>query len=114
MSLSTLPDLPYDRRALEPAITGQALELRHTTHHAAYVQGANGTLEQLSEVRASGQSSGLVGLEKALAFNLSGHVLHSIKRLFSNRPPDPVCVGRTFRAPVSRRRGNGCRRAVPG
>jgi len=78
MGTYTLPDLPYDYAALEPAITGEILELHHAKHHAAYVKGANDTLEQLAESRDRGQFGTLVGLEKTLAFNLSGHVLHSI------------------------------------
>ena len=78
MSTYVLPDLPYDYAALEPAITGEILELHHSKHHAAYVKGANDTLEQLEEARAEERFGGLVGLEKTLAFNLSGHVLHSI------------------------------------
>jgi Fe-Mn family superoxide dismutase len=74
----TLPDLPYDYAALEPAITGEILELHHAKHHAAYVKGANDTLEKLAEARDKEQYGGLVGLEKTFAFNLSGHVLHSI------------------------------------
>jgi len=41
-------------------------------------KGANDTLEQLAESRDRGQFGTLVGLEKTLAFNPSGHVLHSI------------------------------------
>lgn len=73
-----LPDLPYDYGALEPAISGQIMELHHGKHHAAYVTGANDTLERLAEARNKSEFAGLVGLEKTLAFNLSGHVLHSI------------------------------------
>ena len=78
MGAYTLPDLPYDYAALEPAISGQIMELHHDKHHAAYVKGANDTLDQLAEARDKSQFGGLVGLEKTLAFNLSGHVLHSI------------------------------------
>ena len=78
MALYTLPDMPYDYAALEPAITGEILELHHAKHHAAYVKGANDTLEQLQEARSKEQLPPLVGLEKTLAFNLSGHVLHTI------------------------------------
>jgi len=78
MGTYTLPDLPYDYAALEPAISGEILELHHARHHAAYVKGANDTLEQLAESRDKGQFGSLVGLEKTLAFNLSGHVLHSV------------------------------------
>jgi Fe-Mn family superoxide dismutase len=73
-----LPDMPYDYAALEPAITGEILELHHSKHHAAYVKGANDTLDRLAETREKEDFSGLVGLEKTFAFNLSGHVLHTI------------------------------------
>lgn len=49
MAVYTLPYLPYDYAALEPHINGQILELRHDKHHAAYVEGANDTLEQIAE-----------------------------------------------------------------
>ncbi|AUH42114.1 superoxide dismutase [Streptomyces sp. CMB-StM0423] len=86
MSTYALPDLPYDYAALEPAITGQILELHHAKHHAAYVKGANDTLEQLAEARDKEQFGNLVGLEKTYAFNLSGHVLHTI--FWENLSPD--------------------------
>lgn len=86
MGTYSLPDLPYDYAALEPAITGEILELHHAKHHAAYVKGANDTLERLAEARESEQFGGLVGLEKTFAFNLSGHVLHTI--FWDNLSPD--------------------------
>ncbi|MGW7613693.1 superoxide dismutase [Streptomyces sp. NPDC054766] len=88
MGTYVLPALPYDYAALEPAITGQILELHHAKHHAAYVKGANDTLEQIAEVRDKDQitPTSLVGLEKTFAFNLSGHVLHSI--FWQNLSPD--------------------------
>jgi Fe-Mn family superoxide dismutase len=73
-----LPDLRYDYSALEPHYSARALELHHGKHHAAYVTGVNGALEKLGAARASGDLSAIVGLEKTLAFNLSGHVLHSL------------------------------------
>jgi len=78
MAVYTLPDLPYDYGALEPAMSGEILELHHGKHHAAYVKGANDTLEQLAEAGEAATPTTTVGLEKTLAFNLSGHVLHSI------------------------------------
>ena len=78
MATYSLPDLPYDYSALAPAISGEILELHHDKHHAAYVKGANDTLDQLAEARDKGAYGGIVGLEKTFAFNLSGHVLHSI------------------------------------
>ena len=81
-----LPDLPYDYAALEPHYSGQILELHHDKHHAAYVTGANTTLEKLAEARSKEDFGTIVGLEKTLAFNLSGHVLHSI--FWKNLSPD--------------------------
>ncbi|MFC4333725.1 superoxide dismutase [Salininema proteolyticum] len=86
MGAYTLPDLEYDYGALEKAMTGEILELHHDKHHAAYVKGANDTLEQLAEIREKGEFGKLVGLEKTFAFNLSGHVLHSI--FWKNLSPD--------------------------
>jgi superoxide dismutase, Fe-Mn family len=74
----TLPDLRYDYGALEPHISGRIMELHHDKHHAAYVKGANTTLEKLEQAREKDDLSTLAGLEKALAFHLSGHVLHSL------------------------------------
>jgi len=78
MARYILPDLDYDFGALEPHISGQIMELHHGKHHKAYVDKANETLEKLEEARGKKDFSRLAGLEKALAFNLSGHVLHSI------------------------------------
>jgi Fe-Mn family superoxide dismutase len=73
-----LPDLTYDYGALEPHISGRIMELHHDKHHATYVQGANSTLEQLDEARHKSDFTRLAALERSLAFNLSGHVLHSL------------------------------------
>jgi Fe-Mn family superoxide dismutase len=86
MSAYTLPELAYDPGALEPHLSGQIVELHHAKHHAAYVAGANKALEQLAEARAAGEYGALVGLEKSLAFNLGGHVLHSM--YWTNLSPD--------------------------
>ena len=56
MAVYTLPDLPYDPAALEPHYSGQIVELHHGKHHAAYVAGANTTLEKLEEARAGAHS----------------------------------------------------------
>ena len=78
MPTYTLPDLQYDYGALEPHISGKIMELHHDKHHAGYVKGANETLEKLDEARSKEDYTRLGALEKALAFNLSGHVLHSL------------------------------------
>jgi Fe-Mn family superoxide dismutase len=86
MTTYTLPDLPYDYAALEPHYSGKILELHHDKHHAAYVKGLNDTMEKLADEREKGDFSSIVGLEKSHAFNLSGHVLHSI--FWTNLSPD--------------------------
>ena len=78
MNRYTLPDLPYDYSALEPHISGKIMELHHGKHHAGYVKNANSVLEQLDEARQKDDFARLAALERALAFNLSGHILHSI------------------------------------
>jgi len=81
-----LPGLPYDYAALEPHISGQIMELHHDKHHQAYVTGANGALEQLAEARAADKLGTVNLLEKNLAFNLAGHVNHSV--FWPNMSPD--------------------------
>ena len=73
-----LPDLPYDYNALEPHISARIMELHHGKHHAAYVKNANTAIESLDQAREKEDFTRLAALEKALAFNLSGHILHSI------------------------------------
>jgi Fe-Mn family superoxide dismutase len=73
-----LPELGYDYAALEPHISGKILELHHSKHHAAYVNNANAALTKLAEARAKNDFAAVPALERALAFNLSGHVLHAI------------------------------------
>ncbi len=82
----SLPDLPYDYGALEPEISGRIMELHHDKHHAAYVKGANTALERLGEARGSHDFETIAMLEKNLAFNVSGHVLHSV--FWTNLSPD--------------------------
>jgi Fe-Mn family superoxide dismutase len=74
-----LPDLPYKYNALEPAISEEIMRLHHDKHHAGYVNGANAALEKLEKGRAAGlQGVDVKGILRDLAFNASGHVLHSL------------------------------------
>ncbi|WP_022885092.1 superoxide dismutase [Glaciibacter superstes] len=86
MAEYTLPDLAYDYSALEPSISGAIMELHHGKHHQAYVTGANTALVQLAEARDSGNLANVNKLEKDLAFNLGGHVNHSV--FWTNMSPD--------------------------
>ena len=74
----TLPDLPYDYGALDPHISGKIMELHHSKHHQNYVNGLNTALEKLDEARSTGAHDTINLLEKNLAFNLGGHINHSI------------------------------------
>jgi superoxide dismutase, Fe-Mn family len=78
MSKYVLPDLPYDYGALEPHLSGKILELHHDQHHRAYVEAANQALEKFQEARSADDFSTLALLEKEIAFNVSGHILHSL------------------------------------
>lgn len=78
----TLPPLPYPADALEPHIDAQTMTIHHDKHHAAYVKGLNEAIAKLSAARDGG--AGSAGLEQirehtdSLAFNGSGHTLHTI------------------------------------
>jgi Fe-Mn family superoxide dismutase len=86
MAEYTLPELPYDYAALEPHISGKIMQLHHDKHHATYVAGANTALAALAEARASDNLANVNKLEKDLAFNLGGHVNHSV--FWTNLTPD--------------------------
>jgi Fe-Mn family superoxide dismutase len=78
MTKYTLPDLAYDFAALEPHISGRIMQLHHGKHHAAYVAGANATLDLMAEARDKNDLTWINKLQKDMAFNLGGHVNHSI------------------------------------
>ncbi|XP_010558055.1 PREDICTED: superoxide dismutase [Mn] 1, mitochondrial [Tarenaya hassleriana] len=74
----TLPDLPYDYGALEPAISGEIMQLHHQKHHQTYITNYNKALEQLDQAMTKGDASTVVKLQSAIKFNGGGHVNHSI------------------------------------
>ena len=86
MAEYTLPELPYDYAALEPHISGNIMQLHHDTHHQAYGTGANWATTALAEARDSGNLGAVNKLEKDLAFNLGGHVNHTI--FWNNLSPE--------------------------
>ncbi|MFZ4895158.1 superoxide dismutase [Plantibacter sp. Mn2098] len=86
MAVYTLPELPYDYSSLEPHISAAITELHHDKHHAAYVAGANTALDKLAEARDTNDFANVNKLEKDLAFNLGGHVNHTI--WWNNLSPD--------------------------
>lgn len=86
MAAYSLPELTYDYAALEPHISGKIMQLHHDKHHQAYVTGANTALEQLAEARDAENLAAVNKLEKDLAFNLGGHVNHTI--FWNNLSPE--------------------------
>lgn len=75
--LYTLPDLPYSYDALAPWCPAETLKLHHGKHHATYVKEANAAAELLTKVDPSDEAK-LGALQATFAFNLSGHLLHSL------------------------------------
>lgn len=76
-----LPPLPYAYDALDPHIDAQTMKLHHDIHHAGYVKGLNDALAGLAAARKGGTPEDLAkvrGLTDNLAFNGSGHVLHTV------------------------------------
>ncbi|RDI73155.1 superoxide dismutase [Halopelagius longus] len=86
MATYELPELPYDYDALEPVIDERIMELHHDKHHQGYVDGANSALEQLEQMRESGDMGNIKAVKRNLAFNLSGHVNHTV--FWENMSPD--------------------------
>ncbi|WP_226343739.1 superoxide dismutase [Agilicoccus flavus] len=86
MSEYVLPDLPYDYAALEPHISAEIMQLHHDKHHATYVKGANDAAEKLQAASESGDTATINLIAKNFAFNLGGHVNHSI--FWQNMSPD--------------------------
>lgn len=82
-----LPPLPYDVTALEPLLDPETLRLHHDRHHAAYVAGANEAAGVLRRVATGELDPGEgVAATSRLAFNLGGHILHTL--YWENMCPD--------------------------
>ncbi len=86
----TLPPLPYGYDALEPLYDERTVTIHHTKHHAGYVNGLNSTLAKLEAARASGDYSAIKALSRDLAFNGSGHVLHTL--FWNSMSPDKPAI----------------------
>jgi len=73
-----LPPLPYGYSFLEPVIDSKTLMIHHDRHHKAYVDGLNKAELALSYIRQKGLYDYIKYWEEELAFQGSGHILHSI------------------------------------
>lgn len=82
-----LPELPYKYNALEPIVSEEILRVHHDKHHSGYVNGANAALEKLEIGRNSDfKTMDIRAVERDLAFNVSGHILHTL--YWQNMSPD--------------------------
>lgn len=76
----SLPELPYDYKALEPYIDAQTMEIHHSKHHQGYVNNLNKALEgttmatwSLEKILANANNTNL-----AVRNNAGGHYNHSL------------------------------------
>jgi Fe-Mn family superoxide dismutase len=72
-----LPQLPYAYDALEPHIDAQTMELHHSRHHQAYVDGLNRALSSMQNA-GDKEASEIEALQRNISFNGGGHVLHTM------------------------------------
>ncbi|KAL8691089.1 MAG: hypothetical protein Q9224_004256 [Gallowayella concinna] len=78
---ATLPDLPYDYAALEPAISGQIMELHHSKHHNTYVTSFNTASEKLATAQQLNTPEAIadqIALQPVINFHGGGHINHSL------------------------------------
>src|SRR5699024_2949949 len=78
MAQYTLADLPYDYGALAPHISGKLRGLDYGNHHQPCGTGPNPALQQTVGARAKDSLGTVNLLQKNLAFNLAGHVNHTV------------------------------------
>jgi len=74
----SLPALPYGYAELEPYIDAQTMELHHTKHHKAYIDGLVKAEAELAKARAKGDFSLIQHWSKQCAFHGGGHALHTL------------------------------------
>lgn len=74
----TLPQLPYAYNALEPAISAQIMEIHHSKHHQAYVNGLNAAEKAYAQAAQSADVRKQIELQSAIKFNGGGHLNHSL------------------------------------
>jgi Fe-Mn family superoxide dismutase len=80
-----LPDLPYEKNALEPSIDARTMEIHHDKHHQGYVNNLNNALEGHEDLQKKSVLELLVDLNAipedirtAVRNNGGGHFNHSM------------------------------------
>ncbi|KAF8632826.1 hypothetical protein AX15_001656 [Amanita polypyramis BW_CC] len=71
----TLPDLPYDYKALEPCISEQIMRLHHDRHHKAYVDALNAAEAAYAKASTPRER---IALQSVIKFNGGGHINHTL------------------------------------
>ena len=61
--------LPDDYGALEPAISGQIMELHHSKHHNTYVTSYNTAIEKLQEAQHKGDIQAQIAQQPLINFH---------------------------------------------
>lgn len=79
-----LPPLPYAYNALEPYICEEIMRLHHDKHHKSYVEGLNEAEKELYKNKVDEKV--IKHWLRNLAFNGSGHFLHTI--FWNNMTPN--------------------------
>jgi superoxide dismutase, Fe-Mn family len=82
----TLPKLPYDYDALEPAISKRTMEFHHDKHHAAYVANLNAALKDypdllkvsITELMREVKTKVPEKVRQAVINNGGGHLNHTL------------------------------------
>jgi Fe-Mn family superoxide dismutase len=87
----TLPNLPYDYDALEPAISKDIMQLHHDKHHQTYVDKLNAALQDHPDLQGKTVEELLIGLaslpesiQAAVRNHGGGHYNHSLFWLWMN------------------------------
>ncbi|KAI9761470.1 MAG: hypothetical protein M4579_000980 [Chaenotheca gracillima] len=75
---ATLPDLPYDYGALEPAVSGKIMELHHKNHHNTYVNSYNDATEKMAAAESKSDIGAKIALQPLIQFHGGGHLNHSL------------------------------------
>lgn len=93
-----LPPLPYDYNALEPLYDEKTLRIHHDKHHAGYVNGFNEALKKMEAARKANDYSTIRTLSLQVAFNGSGHLLHTLfwHSMSPDKPQVPDSLAEAF------------------
>ena len=101
-----MPPLPYSYDALEPVIDERTMRIHHDKHHKKYVDDLNKAETAAEDMRGSKDYNNVSLIERELAFNGSGHILHSIYWTIMTSPDGGGAPGSVTNALVSNYFGN--------